>query len=70
MGSYLQIETLKSQIEYGEAIQMEDLMLSGFGTMEGAGTGGTGTTERSLPSRSWSQGGDVATAPYTAAPVR
>ena len=65
MESYLQIETLKTQIEYGEAIQMEGLMLSGFGTMEGAGgTGGTGSTERRLPSRSWSPGGDAATAPY------
>lgn len=51
MGSYLHIETLKIQIEYGEAIYMEDRMLSGLWTMEGAETGGSGTTGGILLSR-------------------
>ena len=52
MGSYLCRETLKIQIEYGKAIYMEDLMLPGLGTMEGAETEGSGTTEGKSVSRS------------------
>ena len=53
----LHTETLKIQIEYGEPyswnirIYMEDRMLSGLGTMEGAETRGSGTTEGKLLSR-------------------
>lgn len=51
MGSYLHREALKIQIENGEAIYMEDLMLPGLGTMEGAETGGSGTTDGKSLSR-------------------
>lgn len=51
MGSYLHRETLKIQREYGEAVYMEDLMLPGLGTMEGAEREGSGTTEGESLSR-------------------
>lgn len=46
LAAIYQLKHFKSS-EYGEATQMEDLVLSEFGSMQGAGTVGNGTTERS-----------------------